>query len=78
VRPGHETSTYYLSCSGGTGMDSTKKASDMLPQTYVFAFGGIHRSYSTLHCVRGVKRLRTMSHAQVGLVRFAQKVSQAT
>jgi hypothetical protein len=46
MRPGHETSTHYFSCSGGTGADSTKSV-----KTHYAELVFLHPMGSTSHVV---------------------------
>jgi hypothetical protein len=70
VRLGHERSTHYFSCLGGTDTGCTKMSQDTLRQTCVFASGGIYGSRSAFLCLRGTKCRCTISRALVGLVQF--------
>jgi hypothetical protein len=74
LRPGHETSTHYFSCSGGAGTDPIKTHRNMLWGTCVFASDAIYVSRSAFWCVRCTKRQCTIFHAWVGSVWIPQEV----
>jgi hypothetical protein len=74
VRPGHEMSTYYFSCSGGSGAISIKMPWHTLRRTWVFASGGICTSCSAFWCIRAAKRPRTIFHGWVGPVRLGREI----
>jgi hypothetical protein len=65
---GRETSTYYFSCSGGTGTDCTKSASEHVTLNMCFAF----------QCIRGAKCRGAIFHAWVEPVMTHQKVHRNT
>jgi hypothetical protein len=73
VRLGHETSTHYFSCLGGTSTDSTKSASGQVMSNLCLLSGGIYRSHGAFQCVYGAKHRHGIFHARVALVRFPYK-----
>jgi hypothetical protein len=70
---GHETSTHYFSCLGGTSMDYKNNTSRHVTPNSCFASGGICGSHSAFRCVRDAKRRCTIFHARLGPVRIQQK-----
>jgi hypothetical protein len=57
---------HYFSCSGGLGVVFVKSATGYFTLNLFFASGGIYGSCSAFLRIRGVKRRRTIFHAQVG------------
>jgi hypothetical protein len=67
-----------LSCSGGTGTNSTNSALGHVTPNLCFSFGVICGSRNAFWSVWGVKCRCTIFHARVGLVRFPQNAHLGT
>jgi hypothetical protein len=78
VRPGHETSTHYFSCSCATGTKTTKSALGHVTSNLSFASDGIYGSHSALRCIQVMKRRCTIFLGRVGPVRNPQKAHRDT
>jgi hypothetical protein len=79
VRLGHETSKRYLSCSGQTSSDSTKKHAWTRYAELVFSCPvGFVGSHIAFRCIQATKRRCTIFHTWVGPVWFVEKARRDT
>jgi hypothetical protein len=75
VWSGHEMSTHYFLCSGGSGVVSTKSASGHVTPNLCFGIRSDCRSNSAFCCDQATQCRCSIFHARVGAVQTPQIVS---